>query len=231
MDQALNIHRAALYYAPAPGTPWHAFGSAWLGRDAVSGQALAQPPLGGAGLHALTSEPRRYGFHATLKAPFRLAASASLESFKQALEDFTQGHAAVPLGTLTPTWMDGYVALLPAPQARPAIGELAAQVVQAFDAFRAPLSDSELSRRRAHPLSPRQDELLARYGYPYALEEFRFHLTLSNAIGADEADRLITAAAAQAAALAPPRLDAITLFVEPAPGAPFIAMRRYPLKD
>jgi putative phosphonate metabolism protein len=232
----MSIHRAALYYAPAPGSDWHAFGSGWLGRDAVSGQELPQPVLPmmlpDFDLHALTTEPRRYGFHATLKAPFRLAEGRSLESLKDALEAFTQDHSPVPLGTLKLQWTDGYVALLPAPEARPAIGHLAAHVVEAFEPFRAPLGEAELARRNPGALSTRQNALLAQYGYPYVLEEFRFHMTLSNSVDARRADALITAAAAQLEARRPaaPRLDAVTLFVEPAPGAPFIAVRRYPLQ-
>lgn len=232
MNQPMNIHRAALYYAPAPGSAWHAFGSGWLGRDAVSGQELPQPVLPDTDLRALTSEPRRYGFHATLKAPFRLAEGTTLEALKETLETFTQAHATLPLGPLAPQWMDGYVALLPAPEARPAIARLAAQVVEAFEPFRAPLLETELARRNPDSLTMRQNALLAQYGYPYVLEEFRFHMTLSNSVDAHQADTLITAVAGQLETRrhAPPRLDAITLFVEPAPGAPFIAVRRYPLQ-
>jgi putative phosphonate metabolism protein len=232
MIQPMNIHRAALYYAPAPGSAWHAFGSRWLGRDAVSGQELPQPPLPGVDLHALTSEPRRYGFHATLKAPFRLAEGTTLESLREAMETFTQAQRALPLGLLSPQWMDGYVALLPAPEARPAILKLAGQVVEAFEPFRAPLSEAELARRHPDSLTPRQNALLAQYGYPYVQEEFRFHMTLSNSVDARQADTLITAVAGQLEALrhAPPRLDAIALFVEPAPCLPFIAVRRCPLR-
>ena len=231
----MKIHRAALYYAPAPGSPWHAFGSAWLGRDAVSGAGVAQPAvpgLAGTDLHSLTTHPRRYGFHATLKAPFRLAPTQSLETLKQAIEDFAAQQAPVALGSLTPQWMEGYVALLPALEARAGIATLAAQLVQTFEAFRAPLSAEELAKRRPERLTPRQQALLAHYGYPYVLEEFRLHLTLSDAVDAAQADVLIRAAAAriESLQLPAPKLDAVTLFVEPAPGAPFIAVRRYALR-
>lgn len=52
--------------------------------------------------------------------------------------------------------------------------------VRDLDAFRAPASETELGRRRNAKQSARQEALLARWGYPYAFEEFRFHMTLSD---------------------------------------------------
>ena len=49
-------------------------GAEWLGWDARSGQAV---PAGGG---EWTRTPRRYGFHATIKAPFRLAEGALAET-------------------------------------------------------------------------------------------------------------------------------------------------------
>lgn len=52
-----------------------------------------------------------------------------------------------------------------------------------MDEFRAPLTDADIERRRSAGLTPRQDELMLEWGYPYVLEEFRFHLTLTGALG------------------------------------------------
>jgi hypothetical protein len=59
-----------------------------LGRDALSGESLsgfAIPGTDAQGWRELTAEPRRYGFHATLKAPFRLAAGLSADELFQAV--------------------------------------------------------------------------------------------------------------------------------------------------
>ena len=82
-------HRYAAYFAPAIGSAWWEAGSHWLGRCAARGQPLPQPAIDGmppARQQALTAAPRRYGWHATLKAPFALpshldAAFAAVESF------------------------------------------------------------------------------------------------------------------------------------------------------
>jgi hypothetical protein len=58
-------------------------------------------------------------------------------------------------------------------------GRLAAATVAAFDPFRAPLTPTELARRRVPGLTAKQEALLLRWGYPYVMEAFRFHITLT----------------------------------------------------
>src|SRR5215468_10868409 len=63
--------RYAIYFAPAPESSLWRFGSATIGYNAASGRDIpATPPVGyeHAVWDRLTEEPRRYGFHATLKA-------------------------------------------------------------------------------------------------------------------------------------------------------------------
>ncbi len=67
--------RFAVYYAPSRESAWWQAGSAWLGRDAESGEPCVspQPEALARPLADLTEAPRRYGWHGTLVAPFRLA--------------------------------------------------------------------------------------------------------------------------------------------------------------
>src|ERR1700681_3275108 len=67
--------RFAIYFVPAADTALYRFGAAVLGYDCYSGEAVAR--LRDVGVPqpewaALTAEPRTCGFHASLKAPFRL---------------------------------------------------------------------------------------------------------------------------------------------------------------
>jgi hypothetical protein len=218
--------RWAVYYAPAAGSPWWRFGSAWLGRDEIADRPLAQtpPPAGidGARWTAMTEAPRRYGFHATLKAPFRLADGVSEADLRAALAATAARLRCVPLGALVPRVFDGWVALT-APQADEPLVELAAACVIELDTLRAPLSTDELARRRPHSLDARGRELLMTYGYPQVLERFRFHLTLAAVDDPALAERIRAAADAAVASLGrehPAVLDRLCLFVEPAPGAP-----------
>lgn len=187
MDQ---IKRFAVYYAPPPGD-FADRASAWLGRDAVSGAPCAQPDLG-LPASAITTEPRRYGFHGTLKPPFRLAPGRTPQALGQALADLAGDLAPVSLPGLRLARIGGFLALVPEGDAAP-LAALAARVVAELDPFRAPLTGSEIARRRPERLSPRQRELLDLWGYPFVMEEFRFHLTLTDRLEPACADRTETA--------------------------------------
>ena len=72
--------RYALYFTPPASDPLTLSAQRWLGRNAFTGAALEQPTVTGfdaAALAGLTADPRRYGFHATLKAPFTLSEGRS----------------------------------------------------------------------------------------------------------------------------------------------------------
>ena len=49
---------------------------------------------------ALTTEPRRYGFHATIKAPFRLAEDASPSDLSAALAELADAEKPFAAGQL-----------------------------------------------------------------------------------------------------------------------------------
>lgn len=221
--------RHAIYFAPAPQSRWRAFGARWLGRDELTGDALP-PPAGAAPDHdQLTAEPRRYGFHATLKAPFR-AASPPGELLHR-VNALAATMRAVPLGRLEPLFLDGYLALAPA--APPGeLDTLAARCVRELDTVRQPMTPEERARRRPELLDDRGRELLDRWGYPHVLERFRFHMTLTGPLQAARAEAMAAALAEQLASLhreEPPVLDRLCLFHEPAPGEPFMRVHDAPL--
>src|SRR5438876_2656869 len=64
--------RYAIYYVAAPGTDLDRFGTQLLGYDAYSGADLPFPNdiiRMAPNWRDMTKDPRKYGFHATLKAP------------------------------------------------------------------------------------------------------------------------------------------------------------------
>jgi putative phosphonate metabolism protein len=223
-------HRFAVYWAPSRRSPLAEIGEAWLGRNAESDAALERPPLPGfaaAELEAATAEPRRYGLHATLKPPFRLAEGASAAALEAALDDFAQHQPGVTAPPLRLKRIGRFLALVPGART-PALDALAAAAVAAFDAFRAPPDAAELARRHAAGLSPTQAQNLARWGYPYVMGEFRFHVTVTGAIETALADRLTPALETLFAPVLtlPLEITELALFTEPAPGAPFRLIRR-----
>lgn len=178
--------RYAIYYTPP--APLADFGAVWLGWDVRTGKAL---PIPSPRIEALTRGPRRYGLHATLKAPFRLAPDTTEDALWSELAAFAAQQPAIllPAGLRLAT-LDGFPALIPAGD-NPALTDLAAGIVRRFDHHRAPLTPEDRARRQPDRLSQPQRALLERWGYPFVMEEFRFHLTLGARLGPAEGDAVI----------------------------------------
>jgi putative phosphonate metabolism protein len=229
-----SLARYAIYFAPARDSSWWRFGASWLGRDETSGAKLPQPELPGCSrsrFEELTTEPRRYGFHATLKAPFSLAQGVDEAHLLHATAALATTAHQVSVGPLSVDHWKGFVALRPvAPP--PALVTLAERCAIELDWMRAHLSEAERIRRQTGGLSPREDELLHRYGYPYLLDRYRFHFTLSGRCPPAEAAPLCAAAASACETLAattPLVVDRLVVFVEPSPGADFRRLAEFEL--
>lgn len=226
------MHRYAVYFAPSRAHPLWAAGCSLLGRDPETGEDVAQPALAGLSpdrLRVITAEPRRYGWHATLKPPFALADGTDERSLDAALTRFAASRGAFAMPPLVVAPLSGFLALVPDTRS-PALEALAADCVRAFDHFRRPPSTDEFARRRTSSLDAEEERNLARWGYPYVMERFRFHMTLTARLEAEERAHAATALARHLAdtLAAPLAADAVALFGEPEPGAPFALLRRFP---
>ncbi|MEM6588062.1 MAG: DUF1045 domain-containing protein [Pseudomonadota bacterium] len=176
----MEFKRYAVYYAPPPGQLAD-FGAAWLGWDMTRGAPVAHPDFPGLPMpvEEITATPRKYGFHATLKPPFRLAEGRSEAELVEAVGILGSRtfHPVMDL-QLSVTQLGRFLALT-ATGNTAQLGGLAAMCVERLDIFRAPAGEAELARRRGAGLSPGQEAMLMRWGYPYVMEEFRFHMTLT----------------------------------------------------
>jgi hypothetical protein len=189
--------RYAIYYAPPATSLLWQLASSWLGRDAHSDKPLPQPrfvELSDIDFAAVTADPRHYGFHATLKAPFTLARSRSENELMDAAAAFA-AQRSVFRGDIMPQALGQFLAFR-MKGASSDMDTLHAHCVRAFEPFRAPLSDADLARRRRAGLTSLQDEHLVEWGYPYVFESFRFHMTLTAGID-DEATKARVLAVAQ----------------------------------
>jgi putative phosphonate metabolism protein len=221
--------RVAIYYAPRPDDTLFALSSAWLGRDPAAGEPVAQPNL--PQITEVTVEPRVYGFHATLKPPMRLADDYQWSDLVEAATRMADQIAPFELPSLAVSDISGFLALRETVPCAP-LQALADACVEQLDWLRAPPSDAELARRRRSKLSAQQDAMLQRWGYPYVFETWFFHMTLTRRLSVEE-KRLYQPAAEQYFARAidmPRRVIDICLFVQPAPGAPFVIEQRLPLR-
>lgn len=221
-------HRYALYYAPSPTHALWRAGCEWLQRDPSSAEAPAPQ-------RAHVREPWRYGFHATLKPPMRLAEGRDESSLHDAVERLAQRTPAFAMPALSVQWLSGFLAIRPAEplSRRHPLHRLADDAVTQLDAWRAPPTPEETHRRLKLRLDDEQQDLLQRYGYPHVMARWRFHMTLTDSLPHDmglraalqrETERHFKTALAQ-----PLVCDAICLFVEPAPGAPFRLAQRFAL--
>jgi putative phosphonate metabolism protein len=226
-------HRFAIYYVPDPASPLARFARAWLGRDIEDGSAVAVPAIEGLDLarHAtLTADPRLYGFHATLKPPFRLAEGRTEAALLEDVAAYAATAAPVRVPALRFAMIGHFMALVPDGRFA-ALDALAADCVRLFDRFRGAPDPAELARRRAAQLSARQEQLLSEWGYPYVMEEFRLHLTLTG--GLDTADQtLLTPILTRLTAPycgTPVDIDALAVCVQPGAGEPFTVRQRFAL--
>lgn len=222
-----GFKRYAVYYAPPPGA-FADLAAAWLGWDPEAGQPVSQPDLG-LPASAITDDPRRYGFHGTLKPPFRLADGVDLADLQSALHRLAEGLAPVTMPGLRLASLDGFLALIPEGDANP-LKALAAEVVSRLDPLRAPLTEPEIARRKPERLTPHQRALLDQWGYPYVMDEFRFHLTLTNRLDPQMADQAIPVLSDHFAPVLPRPFTVaeLCLFGEPQDG-PFRLIQRCPL--
>lgn len=219
--------RYAIYFAPALQSPWWQFGSQWLGRDEHLDRLVPQttvPQMSAQDLQRLTSHPRQYGFHATLKAPFGLQENYSADDLQARMQALARSLRPVTLGPMQATVLGNFVALVPvAPPA--ALAALANACVTELDDLRRPLSVDDLARRRIDTLDARGLELLHRYGYPLVMERFQFHFSLTGPVTAPYTQQVLMAvhnSVAQLNTNAPLVLDRLCLFVEPASGQPLV---------
>lgn len=177
----MTFTRYAIYYAPPKEADWSRFGTGWLGWDMEAGAEAAhpvRPALAGLDIAAITEVPRKYGLHATLKPPMRLAEGTTVEALDKACATLAAAQAPVVLDGLELARLGRFLALRPTGD-ESALRALAAACVCALDGFRAPAPEAELARRRAGGLTDTQEANLTRWGYPYVMEEFKFHITLT----------------------------------------------------
>jgi putative phosphonate metabolism protein len=226
--------RYAIYYIPEPGSDFDRFGKQLLGYDATTGEGLAFP----SGIlqlapdwHDLTHDPQKYGFHATLKAPHALAPGKTEAELLAACEDFANTPRPIPVIKPVVGSISGFIAVVPAGPS-PGLERLAADCVREFDSFRAPLTSEERARRNASKLTPRQREHLDRWGYPYVMEDFRFHMTLTGRLGNAKREPIRTILQERFALLKITTLsiDRIAVFRQHDADSRFRIVKRYVLK-
>ena len=109
-----GFKRFGLYVVPEGA--FYRAGADWLGWDSVAGAAVAQPDLPGlpGAAAEITSTPRKYGFHGTVKPPFRLADGTDAKGLDAAARAFCATRAPVTIPALETRRLGGFIAVVPA---------------------------------------------------------------------------------------------------------------------
>ena len=183
-----HYKRFALYFLPQGAL--HRFGAGWFGWDVITGTDINQNdrmlPLS---LQQFVEKPRKYGLHATIKAPFRLKSLKDYEALIATTQQIAKRHGAFTL-SLSMTKLGRFLALTCTEGDPKPLKDLAADCVQSLDVFRAPLTEDELNKRLAAHLKENEKSNVMTWGYPYVFESYRFHITLTDKVSAKNREAL-----------------------------------------
>jgi hypothetical protein len=237
MAMSADNFRYALYLTPPSDSDLWRFGCDVIGRDALSGASSEGFSLEGYSRDSwriLTSDPRRYGFHATLKAPFPLRLDLDVADLYDRVAEFARKHSPFNAGELKVGFVKAgrglaFVALKPEGALKD-LRSFEAGVVRSLDKLRAPLVESGREYQGSERLTPRQAYYLHAWGYPYVLDEFDPHFTLTSAIpDADRVARLLEWEFGLRVPSHALQVDALTLFGQSERGGDFKILHRFPL--
>lgn len=208
--------RYAIYFAPDADRALTRFGAETLGYDAYSGHDIDHPKavvVDFPDWAEITADPRKYGFHGTLKAPFSLANGKSETDLLAALVAFAEEPREIPIIVPVVRTISGFTAIVPA-DVDDDLELLAEACVRDFDSFRASMSAEDRARRKPEALTPRQVEHLDDWGYPYVFEDFRFHMTLTSRLTEERGAAVLRLLQHRFAELAIDelRIDSVALF-------------------
>ena len=221
--------RYAIYYAPHAATPLARFGAKLLGYDAATAtdvEPFDDPLFLDPANLGWTAGPRRYGFHATLKAPFGLAEERTATELEDGLQAFAAGQAPFDI-SLTLALVGHFLALVLA-EPSPALDELAAACVRRFDLYRTPLTPEDRERRHPERLTVQQAANLDEWGYPFVLDDFQFHMTLTGDLEPRDRARLEPVLRDMLAEVPlTATVDSLVLFRQEGPNDRFVLQRRF----
>lgn len=225
--------RYAIYFVPEQTTRLGQFGDHWFGR--TSEKLLVEEVVTGLSVERyqkIIQSPRHYGFHGTLKAPFELHSNYNFQHLDTALTEFCNTFSPFNIGALALRAIADFIALVPENDLRQ-LQQLHQRLIKELNNLRAPLSNYDRDRFIARNLTHDQEGYLDRYGYPFVLNSFKFHLTLTSSLPEQERTacfKLLDNMTADFRHEVVP-VNRICLFKQKTRQAPFFIVKEYTLRE
>ena len=187
-----NYKRYAIYYVPSENSELDLFGKCWLGWDPYKGVETTKSDLSKLPsfkkFSSLVLTPKQYGFHGTIKAPFRLKNEYTYNDLENKVREISKQIHSFYFDQLIIKKLGNFIGLIPTNNLK--INAVSNKFVEELDYLRDELSESEIKKRKPHKLTSNQKQMLFKWGYPYVFNEFKFHLTLTSKLNVVEIDEV-----------------------------------------
>lgn len=184
-----NYKRVAIYFLPKKNSSLENFGKNLLGRDINKKKKISltrrQKYFINRGftyfdeLKDYCEEPAKYGFHATLKAPFRLKRNVKTKNFYDVISHIAAQHSRFKIKGLKIVYSKKFT-FITSRKPNKLLINLENDLVKHLDTFRAELNKTEIKKRIPDSLTFKQNKYLKEWGYPFVFDQFKFHMTLMN---------------------------------------------------
>ena len=184
-----NYKRVAIYFLPKKNSSLENFGKNLLGRDINKKKKISltrrQKYFINRGftyfdeLKDYCEEPAKYGFHATLKAPFRLKRNVKTKNFYDVISHIAAQHSRFKIKGLKIVYSKKFT-LITSRKPNKLLINLENDLVKHLDTFRAELNKTDIKKRIPDSLTIKQNKYLKEWGYPFVFDQFKFHMTLMN---------------------------------------------------
>ena len=184
-----NYKRVAIYFLPKKNSSLENFGKNLLGRDINKKKKISltrrQKYFINRGftyfdeLKDYFEQPAKYGFHATLKAPFRLKRNVKTKNFYDVISHIAAQHSRFKIKGLKIVYSKKFT-FITSRKPNKLLRNLENDLVKHLDTFRAELNKTEIKKRIPDSLTFKQNKYLKEWGYPFVFDQFKFHMTLMN---------------------------------------------------
>ncbi len=188
-----NYKRYAIYYAPSENSELDLFGKCLLGWDPYKGVETTKSDLSKLPsfkkFSSLVLTPKQYGFHGTIKAPFKLKNEYTYNDLENKVREISKQIHSFYFDQLIIKKLGNFIGLIPTNNLK--VNAVSNKFVEELDYLRDELSESEIKKRKPHKLTSNQKQMLFKWGYPYVFDEFKFHLTLTSKLNVVEIDDVL----------------------------------------